>query len=97
MKTTDHWKTQAKQLIRAEMKRRSLSYADLASRMQGLGLAANERTLANKIAAGGFSAAFFLQCMGAIGVRHLQLGDDDWAQEQQDQRGPVRVYQPEEV
>ena len=73
MKTADHWKTQAKQLIRAEMKRRSLSYADLASRMQGLGLAANERTLANKIAAGGFSAAFFLQCMEAIGVRALHL------------------------
>jgi hypothetical protein len=73
MKTADNWKTQAKQLIRAEMKRRSLSYADLASRMQGLGLTANERTLANKIAGGGFSAAFFLQCMQAIGVRALQL------------------------
>ena len=36
------------------MKRRSLSYADLATRMQEIGLAANERTLANKIAAGGF-------------------------------------------
>jgi 3-mercaptopyruvate sulfurtransferase SseA len=73
MKTTDDWKIQAKQLIRAEMKRRSLSYADLATRMQGIGLAANERTVANKIAAGGFSAAFFLQCMEAIGVKAIYL------------------------
>jgi hypothetical protein len=73
MKSPDEWKTQAKQIIRAEMKRRSLSYADLASRMQGLGLASNERTLANKIASGGFSAAFFLQCMEAIGVRAIHL------------------------
>jgi hypothetical protein len=75
MKMTDRWKAQAKQLIRAEMKRRNLSYADLASRMQGIGLIVNERTLANKIAAGGFSAAFFLQCMQAIGVRTLHLDD----------------------
>jgi hypothetical protein len=73
MNTADDWKLRAKQLIRAEMKRRSLSYADLATRMQGLGLTANERTLANKIAVGGFSAAFFLQCMEAIGVRALHL------------------------
>jgi 3-mercaptopyruvate sulfurtransferase SseA len=76
MKPTDHWKTQAKQLIRAEMKRRSLSYADLANRMQELGLTANERTVANKIAAGGFSAAFFLQCMEAIGVKAIHLNGD---------------------
>jgi len=75
MKNADDWKTKAKQLIRAEMKRRTLSYADLASRMQELGLAANERTLANKIAAGGFSAAFFLQCMEAIGVNTIHLAD----------------------
>ena len=73
MKTADDWNVQAKQLIRAEMKRRSLTYADLATRMQGLGLTANERTLANKIAAGGFSAAFFLQCLEAIGVRAWHL------------------------
>jgi hypothetical protein len=73
MTTADDWKTQAKQLIRAEMKRRSLSYADLATRMHGIGLPVNERTLANKIAAGGFSAAFFLQCMGAIGTKVLYL------------------------
>jgi hypothetical protein len=75
MQTKNDWKTQAKQIIRAEMKRRSLSYADLAGRMQGLGLDANKRTLANKIAAGGFSAAFFLQCMEAIGVNTIHLAD----------------------
>jgi hypothetical protein len=76
MRTEDRWKTQAKQIIRAEMKRRSLSYADLARRMQELGLTTNERTLANKIAAGGFSASFFLQCMQAIGAKNLQLDSE---------------------
>lgn len=77
MKTTADWKAQAKQLIRAELKRRDLSYADLAQRMEGIGLKVNERTIANKIATGGFSAVFFLQVMEAVRVKHLQLDSGD--------------------
>lgn len=76
MKTTADWKAQAKQIIRAELKRRDLSYADLAQRMEGIGLRVNDRTLANKIATGSFSAVFFLQTMEAIGVKNLQLESD---------------------
>jgi hypothetical protein len=72
-RTTRDWQTQAKQIIRAELKRRDLSYKDLAQRMEAIGLKANERTIANKIARGGFTAAFFLQCMEAIGVRAIHL------------------------
>lgn len=77
MKTTADWKAQAKQIIRAELKRRDLSYADLARRMEAIGLKVNDRTLANKIATGGFSAVFFLQAMEAIGVKNLQLDTGD--------------------
>jgi len=61
-------KAQAKQINRAELKRRDLSYADLAKRMDGIGLNVDDRTIANKIATGAFSAVFFLQVMEAIGV-----------------------------
>lgn len=77
MKTAADWKAQAKQIIRAELKRRDLSYADLAERMEGIGIKANDRTLANKISSGGFSAVFFLQVMEAIGVKNVRLGTDD--------------------
>jgi uncharacterized protein DUF6471 len=77
MKTTADWKAQAKQLIRAELKRRDLSYVDLAERMDAIGLKVNDRTLANKITTGGFSAVFFLQVMDAIGVKNLQLDSGD--------------------
>ncbi len=77
MKTTTDWKAQAKQIIRAELKRRDLSYADLAKRMESIGLKVNERTIANKIAMGSFSAVFFLQCMEAIGVKNLPLDMGD--------------------
>ena len=77
MKTTADWKAQAKQLIRAELKRRNLSYADLAVRMDSIGLKVNDRTIANKIATGSFSAVFFLQCMEAIGVKNQPLDTGD--------------------
>jgi 3-mercaptopyruvate sulfurtransferase SseA len=77
MKGTADWKAQAKQLIRAELKRRDLSYADLAERMGAIGLKVNDRTLANKISSGGFSAMFFLQCMEAMGVKNLSLDTGD--------------------
>jgi 3-mercaptopyruvate sulfurtransferase SseA len=77
VKTSADWKAQAKQLIRAELKRRDLSYADLAKRMETIGLKVNDRTIANKIASGGFSAVFFLQVMEAVGVKNLPLDTGD--------------------
>jgi Domain of unknown function (DUF6471) len=77
MKTAADWKAQAKQIIRAELKRRDLSYVDLAQRMDTIGLKVNDRTIANKIATGGFSAVFFLQVMEAIGVKNLPLDTGD--------------------
>ena len=76
MKTAADWKAEAKQLIRAELKRRDLSYADLAKRMEAIGLKVNVRTIANKIASGAFSAVFFLQRTEAIGVKNLHLDGD---------------------
>ena len=77
MKTTADWKAQAKRLMRAELKRRDLSYADLAVRMESIGLKVNDRTIANKIATGSFSAVFFIQVMEAIGVKNLPLDTGD--------------------
>jgi Domain of unknown function (DUF6471) len=77
MKTTDHWQAQAKGMIRGEMKRRNLSYRDLAGRLEKIGIKETERNIANKIARGGFTAVFFLQCMEAIGVKNLQMANDD--------------------
>jgi hypothetical protein len=67
------WATRAKQVLRAEMTRRGVNYAQLAERLAALGIHDNERNLANKIARGGFTAAFFLQCMSALGVQTLHL------------------------
>lgn len=76
MKTTRDWQAQAKGIIRAELKRRNLSYADLAERLTAIGVAENEKNVNNKIARGGFTAIFFLQCMEAIGVNTIHLDNN---------------------
>jgi uncharacterized protein DUF6471 len=76
MKTSRDWQAQAKGIIRGELKRRSLSYKDLADRLQAIGVKETERNISNKIARGGFTAVFFLQCMEAIGVQNIHLNGD---------------------
>jgi hypothetical protein len=76
MKTTRDWQAQAKGIIRGELKRRNLSYKDLADRLQQIGVRDTEKNVVNKIARGGFTAVFFLQCMEAIGVQNIHLNGD---------------------
>ena len=59
------------------MKRRNLSYADLADRLAVIGVKETPRNIQNKITRGGFKAVFLVQCMEAIGVKNLQLDSGD--------------------
>ena len=70
------WQTQVKGLLKAELKKRNLSYADLAQKLGDIGVKDEERNIANKIARGSFSAVFFVQCLEAIGCRTLHLADE---------------------
>lgn len=72
---TVEYETRAKNLLKAELKRRGITYAGLAEKLAALGIAENERNLNNKISRGGFTAAFLLQCLDAIGASSLQLRD----------------------
>jgi len=67
------WETRAKNLLKGELKRRGITYAQLAELLKGLDISETERNLNNKISRGGFTAAFLLQCLTAIGLEQLQL------------------------
>ena len=70
----DHeWAEQAKRLLKSELKRRGMSYRDLAERLTAAGVPETERNLANKISRGGFTAAFLLQSLSAIGCHTLRI------------------------
>ena len=69
------WQARVKGLLKAELKRRDLSYADLAEKLKSIGVKDNERNISNKIARGSFTAVFFVQCMEAIGCKIIHLGN----------------------
>jgi hypothetical protein len=69
------WTAYTKNLLKGELKRRGVSYRELAERLAAIGVRDSERNLANKISRGGFTAAFFVQCMVAMGAHHLRLDD----------------------
>lgn len=74
METRD-WNKEAIGIIKAEMKRHHLSYRDLAAKLREIGIEDSERNVTNKINRGTFTAAFFLQCLAAIGCKSLRLDD----------------------
>lgn len=71
---TKEWEAQVKGILKAELKRRNVSYADLAAKLAAIGVKDNERNIANKIARGSFTAVFFVQCLEAIGCHTVQIG-----------------------
>ena len=73
----EKWQDRVKGILKAELARRHISYRDLADRLGAIGVKDNERNIANKISRGSFTAAFFVQCLDAIGCRVLRLKEDD--------------------
>lgn len=67
------FETRAKNMLKGELKRRGITYAQLAEKLAAIGVQENERNLNNKISRGGFTAAFMLQCLEAIGATDLRL------------------------
>ncbi len=69
------WQRRVKNLLKAELKRRGVTYKQLAERLEAMGIHETERNINNKISRGGFSATFFLQCLEAAGCQSLRLAD----------------------
>lgn len=71
--TDAEWSGRAKNLLRSELKRKGVTYAQLSDLLRKIGVQENEKNIANKISRGVFTMAFFLQCMAAIEVTELRL------------------------
>lgn len=67
------WTQKVKGILKAELKRRDMTYADLVEKLEEIGVQDTEVNIRNKVARGMFTAVFFLQCLEAIGVRELRL------------------------
>jgi hypothetical protein len=71
----EHWQKRVKGILKAELKRRHVGYKELAEKLHAVGIEETDRNIANKIARGGFSAVFFVQCLQAIGCHTVHLED----------------------
>ena len=67
------WQARVKGILKAELKRRNVSYKLLADKLEALGIHETERNINNKISRGGFTATFFIQCLLAIDCHTLHL------------------------
>ncbi len=73
MPDQNEWEKQAANLLKAELKRKGVTYAQLVERLADIGISEKEVNVANKLSRGKFSAAFMLACLKAIEVQELNL------------------------
>lgn len=69
------WEGEAKRLLKAELARTGVSHKVLVARLEAMGIEDNTAALASRITRGKFSFVFFLQCMRALGVDEVRVGE----------------------
>ena len=62
------WEAKAANILKAELKRNGVTYAQLAEMIGD-----KEPNVRNKLSRGKFSAAFMLHCLDAVGIQDLRL------------------------
>ena len=67
------WEDRVKGMLKGELKRRAITYADLVGKLADIGVMDSEPNIRNKISRGKFTAVFLIQCLTAIGANDLRL------------------------
>ncbi len=73
MPDNSDWEAKVKGLLKGELKRRGVTYAQLVDKLAAVGVVDSEPNIRNKLARGKFTAVFLVQCLKAIGADHLRL------------------------
>lgn len=67
------WNDKVKRILRAEMVKRGVTYEGLAEKLSDIGVRDTSANIRNKVARGKFSAAFLVQCLGAMGCDKVDI------------------------
>ncbi len=67
------WEAKVANLLKAELKRRGVTYARLVERLAEIGVDEKEVNIRNKLARGKFTAVFLVQCLVAVGCQSVNL------------------------
>ena len=76
IRSEQEWRDEIKNMLRAELKRRDVTYEELAQKLKAIGVEETESGIRNKISRGTFPATFLYQCLDAIGVRLIPFKPD---------------------
>lgn len=69
------WEAKVKSILKAELKRRDVTYQQLSGKLAAVGVTETPENIANKISRGKFSAVFMMQCLEVIGCKIIRLGE----------------------
>lgn len=69
------YEMKAANLLKAELKRKGITYAQLVEKLAAIGIDEKEVNVRNKLSRGKFTAAYFIQCLTAIGSNTLHLAE----------------------
>lgn len=69
------WKKRVKDLLKSELKRKGITYEELANKLSEYGIEENAHNIGIKIHRGSFSAIFMIQCLEVIGCKNLRIED----------------------
>lgn len=67
------WEDKVKRLLKAELARKGITYAQLVGKLADIGVMDTEPNIRNKISRGKFTAVFLVQCLEAIGATRIDL------------------------
>jgi hypothetical protein len=74
-KTDKAWEEMAMRMIKSSLSLKGIKYPELAKRLQRLGIEETPSSLSTKINRGTFKAAFMLQVLKAIDMKHFTIPD----------------------
>ena len=69
------WEAKVQGLLKSELKKRGVTYAQLVEKLAAVGVSETEPNIRNKLARGKFTAVFLIQCLSAIGANQLRIDD----------------------
>lgn len=67
------WEDKVKGMLKGELKRRGVTYADLVGKLADIGVHDSEPNIRNKISRGKFTAVFLVQCLEAVGASDIRI------------------------
>ncbi len=76
MPEKDQWEARVQGILKAELKRRGVTYAQLVEKLAAIGVHETEPNIRNKLARGKFTAVFMVQCLEAVGCTTLRIGSE---------------------